>query len=140
MSVVKAERKEGKLEVLNCVWELCVYTLQACKSEKKFPKRDRWILAKPIADEALNALKCIRMANSIYVTCEAEFEFRHMNQVEAYGHLESMLSLIELAYKTFGIESHSIEHWVGLVVDTENKLKSWTKSDKERYKKGDSAQ
>ena len=81
MSVVKAERKEGKLEVFNCVWELCVCTLQACKSEKKFPKRDRWILAKPIADEALNALKCIRMANSIYVTCEAEFEFRHMNQV-----------------------------------------------------------
>lgn len=142
MAVLEAERGEGKFEVLTCAWNLCVYTLNTCKSEKNFPKRDRWILAKPIVEECLNAIRCIRKANAVQVTSEADYAYRHEQQAEAYGCLESLLTLIELACKANGIESRVIEFWTGLAMAAEEKLKAWTKRDRERYKnfiKGDSA-
>ncbi|MBR2822686.1 MAG: hypothetical protein IKE24_03240 [Clostridia bacterium] len=57
MSVAKGDRKESSsnLETARTMKGLCVYTIQICKNEKNFPKRDRWILTAPIVKCAVKA-------------------------------------------------------------------------------------
>ena len=57
MSVAKGDRKETStnLETAKMLKGLCVYTIQICKNEKNFPKRDRWILTAPIVKCAVKA-------------------------------------------------------------------------------------
>lgn len=133
MSVIKAKRQEGKLSVLVKAREMCVYTITICKNEKNFPKRNRWILTQPIVSEALEIMSCIRRANAVNVETKEDYIYRRQQQIEAYSRCEAMLTLIEIAYKVLSIDSERIEHWTGLVVETESLLQRWKRSDKERY-------
>lgn len=134
MSVIKAKRKPGKFEILPKVREMCAYTITICKNEKNFPKRDRWILTQPIVNEALAVMTCIRRANAVRVVEPEDYTYRRSQQVEAFSHAEALLSLIDIAYTELGIESDRVEYWTGLVLEVEDKLKGWRKSDRERYK------
>lgn len=134
MSVIKAKRKPGKFEILPKVREMCAYTVQICKNEKNFPKRDRWILTQPIVNEALAVLACIRRANAVRVTRAEDYIYRRSQQVEAYAHAEALLALIDVAYISLSIESGRVEYWTGLILEVEEKLGGWRKSDRERYK------
>lgn len=100
-----------------------------------FPKSQRWILAKPIADECIAALSCIRRANAVYVQTVDDWKYRRSQQVQAHSHLDTLLSLIDVAYGAFAFPDNSAEHWTKLTVAADEKLKSWMKSDKERYTK-----
>lgn len=51
-----------------------------------------------------------------------------------YDECLRMLSLVDLAYNSFSIESKRIEYWTGLILKADDRLKAWMKSDKERYK------
>lgn len=44
------------------------------------------------------------------------------------------MSLIDIAYTTLHIEAERVQYWVRLVLDVEEKLKGWRKSDRERYR------
>ena len=134
MSVRVGDRNEGTLGVLNDIRILGTYTIQSCKQEKVFPKSSRWIMAKPIVDECISALTCVRRANAVYVQTKFDYDYRRNNQVQAHSHLDAMLSLIDLAYTSFDIDSKKIEYWTGLILKADDKLKAWMKSDKERYK------
>lgn len=134
LSVRKGDRSEGNLQVLNLIRNLSAYTLQKCRSEKVFPKSSRWVMAKPIMDECINALTCVRRANAVYVGEDADaWRYRRNQQVQAHSHLDALLSLIDLAYTSFRIEPKQIEYWTKLAVDADEKLKAWMKADKERY-------
>lgn len=133
MSVIKAKRQEGKLSVLVKAREMCVYTITICKNEKNFPKRNRWILTQPIVSEALAIMSCIRRANAVNVETKEDYIYRRQQQIEAYSRCEAMLTLMEIAYKVLSIDSERVEHWTGLVVETESLLQRWKRSDKERY-------
>jgi hypothetical protein len=132
MSVRKGDRGETKLEVLDRCRLLSTYTVQACRNEKIFPKSSRWIMAKPIVDECLSAITCIRRANAADLF--EQMEYRRNQQSEAFCHLEALLTLINLAYDSFSIEGGKIETWTGHVIHTENTLRAWMKSDKQRLK------
>lgn len=134
MSVRVGDRSEGTLSVLNDIRVLGEYTIQICKSEKVFPKSSRWILSKPIVDECVSALACVRRANAVFVQTEMDYHYRRNQQVQAHSHLDAMLSLVDLAYNSFSIESKRIEYWTGLILKADDRLKAWMKSDKERYK------
>ena len=56
MSVIKAKRSEGRLEILTQANNLAAYTVQICKNEKYFPKRDRWIMTQHIAVSSARTL------------------------------------------------------------------------------------
>lgn len=133
MSVRKGDRTSGKLEVLNCISVLSSHTIRTCRSEKVFPKSSRWIMAKPIVDECISAFTCVRRANSVLVKTQQDYEYRRSQQVEAHSHLEALLSLIDLAYNAFDIEARRVEYWTGLVLQADELLKSWMRSDKKRY-------
>ena len=113
---------------------MCAYTIQICKNEKNFPKRDRWILTQPIINEALSIMSCIRRANAVRVEVKEDYMYRRSEQVKAYSHAEAMLTLMDIAYVSLGIESHRIEHWTGLVLEVEKLVQKWRRSDKARYK------
>ena len=135
MSVRTGDRTEGTLGVLNEISKLGEYTVQMCRNEKVFPKSSRWVMAKPIVDECIAAITCVRRANAVFVHTEDDWRYRRNNQVMAHSHLDAMLSLIDLAYISFNIEPKRIEYWTGLALHADDKLKAWMKSDKERYTK-----
>ncbi len=134
MAVIRVNRRPGKFEILSKAMDLCVYTITICKNEKHFPKRNRWILTQPIVNEAVAILTNVRYANSVRITEREDYLYRRQMQAEAFAHSEALLSLIEIAYNCLNLEPERVEYWTGLVVEVEDKIKGWQRSDRERYK------
>lgn len=138
MSVRVGDRQQGKLQVLNKARVLKRYTLAVLKNDKYFPKSVRWMYAQPIHQEMRAACSCIRRANAVRVSDtinkENEYKYRRMQQVEAYAHLEALLDLIDDIYLARYISGRQAEHWTQLIVETEEYLMAWVRSDAERYK------
>lgn len=135
MSVVQGKRHEGLLTVITKANELAVYTIKICGNEKNFPKHYRWCITSKIVDAVLEINNCIVKANSIYVTTGTDYEDRRRFQTLALSNTYALLSMIDIAYRTFGIESDRIKYWTGLVVEVQGYLRNWKKSDAERYRK-----
>ena len=138
MSVRVGDRQQGKLQVLNKARVLKRYTLAVLKNDKYFPKSVRWMYAQPIHQEMRAACSCIRRANAVRVSDtinkENDYKYRRMQQVEAYAHLEALLDLIDDVYLARYISGRQAEHWTQLIVETEEYLMAWVRSDAERYK------
>lgn len=135
MAVPTYKRHPQKFGVLTKALDLASFTAKLCGNEKNFPKKYRWMLTQEIVKTSLNIATDIRMANAINVQSSSEYRSRKALQVRAYERCEALLTLIEVAWQTIGISGISIEHWVGMVVDVEDALNTWKKSDKERYQK-----
>ena len=133
MSVRKGDRGEGKLQVLNKARELKKYSLARLKNEKTYPKSTRWLYAVSIAAEVFDASICLKRANATYVTCKEEYEYRHMEQVKAHAHLDALLDLIDDAYNAGYVSGDQVEYWTGLILRTDDLLKAWIGSDKQKY-------
>lgn len=99
MSVRSGDRTQGKLEVLNLAMNLCTHTLRLCRTERYFPKSQRWLLTQKIASEAVDALTCIRKANATLVDgTEDHYRLRSGYQAEAHAHLGALYALVDIAY------------------------------------------
>ena len=135
MSVPKGCRTEGKLQVLTDLQALCVYTIQICKNEKNFPKRDRWILTAPIVKCAVKAYAKVLEANAIVVVKLDDYMMRRKCQIQARKKLKAMLGLIEIAYTTLSLEDDRLEYWTGYVKNCLELLSKWRAADRKRYAK-----
>lgn len=144
MSVRKGDRGAGKLQVLNKARKLKAHSLKKIKCDKLeekeqkgacFPKSTRWLYAAPIAEEVRAACTCIRHANSVYVHNNDDYRYRHREQTKAHANLDALLDLIDDAYDAGYITGDQVEYWTGLVCETDELLKAWIKSDKEKYGK-----
>jgi hypothetical protein len=137
MSVVKSKRGEGKLLVITKSNELAAYTMRICTNEKNFPKRFRWCITNKIVESAIEINNCVNAANSVYVnpqTAAEDFALRRKYQTKALAQTYVLLSMIDLAYRTFGIESSRVEYWTRLAYEVQNLLRNWRNSDYDRYK------
>ena len=139
MSVPKSKRGTPKLEVITKANELATHTIHICSNENCFPKRYRWCITAKIVDAAVEISRLINMANSVYVNPESEhwkadLELRRGYQVQALAQTYSLLTMMDIAYRTFGIEGSKMDHWTGLVVSVQNLLRNWKRSDENRYK------
>lgn len=134
MSVPETKRSDGKLKVVTKSRELESYTVRICSNEKNFPKRYRWCVTNKIVDAAIEIANCIEMANSVFVKTQRDYALRRNYQLKARAHIFSLLSMIDLGYRTFGIESNRVEFWTSLVCDVRKLLDSWIKSEEDRYK------
>ena len=134
MSVVKSKRGEGQLVVITKAEELAEYSVKICKNEKHFPKAFRWCFTMKIVDEAVSIYTLIREANTIFVTTKEDYSLRRRKQLEALSLTDSLLGLIDLAKRVYGLDSDRVEHWVLLVKNVSKPLRKWLKSDEERYK------
>lgn len=134
MSVRKGDRNEGKLQVLNKARALKTYTIDRAKT---FPKSTRWIYAAPIVNEIRAACISIRHANSVHFPSEyqKDNEYRRREQILAHASLDALLDLIEDAYAAHYISGDQLDYWTGLVVEADELLKAWIKSDTAKLKK-----
>lgn len=119
--------------------ELATHTIHICSNESCFPKRYRWCITAKIVDAAVEISRLINMANSVYVNPESEhwkadWELRRGYQVQALAQTYSLLTMMDIAYRTFGIEGSKMDYWTGLVINVQNLLRNWKRSDENRYK------
>ena len=134
MSVPKGKRTEGKLQVLVELQALCTYTIQICKNEKNFPKRDRWILTQHIVKLAVEAYTLARKANAVRVMTMDDYKLRRSYQIQCKSSLEALLGLIDIAYMALGLDGQRVEFWTKSVISAEDKLAAWRSGDRKRYK------
>ncbi len=134
MSVPKGCRTEGKLQVLTDLQVLCVYTIQICKNEKNFPKRDRWILTAHIVRHAVDTYSFARQANAVRVATMEDYKLRREYQIRCRTSLEALLGLIEVAYITLSLSGDRVEFWTKSVIGAEEKLSAWRSGDRKRYR------
>ena len=137
MSVAKGDRGRtaDNLETARVLKGLCVYTIQICKNEKNFPKRDRWLLTQPIVKCAVNAYAQARKANSIRVTTEDDYRLRRRYQTKAKANLEALLGLIEIAYDGLSLDGERVAYWTRCVMEAERLMSAWKASDRKRFRK-----
>lgn len=134
MSVVKSKRKTGKLAVITKANELATYTIRICSNENNFPKRYRWCITSKIVESALEINNMANKANSVYVKDKDDYNLRKRFQTAALAETYSLISMIDIAYRTFGIKSGRIKHWTGLIIDVQKLLRNWRRNDYRRYK------
>ena len=134
MSVRKGDRTEGKLQVLNKARILKSYSIDRAKT---FPKSTRWLYAAPVVNEVRSACLSIRHANSVHFPSEfpKENEYRRREQIIAHASLDALLDLIEDAYAAHYISGDQLDYWTGLVIEADELLKAWIKSDTAKLKK-----
>lgn len=134
MSVPKGARTEGQLQVMIELQALCTYTIQICKNEKNFPKRDRWILTQHIVKHAVDAYSLARQANAVRVSTMEDYKLRREYQIRCRTSLEALLGLIEIAYMCLGLDGSRVEFWTKSVISAESRLSAWRNGDRKRYK------
>ena len=132
MSVPEYARALGKSKVISAALENCKHTLKVCKSEKNFPKRDRWILTNKIVSDAEDILKCCILSTNITVTTAGDYELRRRYQMQAKGYAMDQLALMLIAYESLSLEI-SEEYWIDLVDKFLALLQKWNDSDRRRY-------
>lgn len=135
MAVVAGKRKDGELKFLTGSAKLAKYTMDICGNEKSFPKRYRWCFIGKIVDAAIEIYVVAFRANKVYVDPgDMEAAMRRFNlQSESIEATYQLEALANLAYQMFGLDESRIEFWTTLINEARNKLRSWRKSDKERF-------
>lgn len=135
MSVVKSKQSEGKLLVVTKSRALAEYTLRICANEKNFPKRYRWCLTAKIVDSAMNISNGVNMANSVYVRDETDYMLRKRYQTQALAETYVLLSMIDIAYHAYNLETARVEYWARLIYDVQNLIRNWRKAEIEKHDK-----
>lgn len=135
MSVVKSKQSEGKLVVITKARDLAEYTLKICANEKTFPKRYRWCLTSKIVESAMNINNGVNMANSVFVRDDTDYILRKRYQTQALAETYALLSMVDIAYRTYSLETARVEHWTRLIYDVQNLIRNWCKAEIEKHDK-----
>ena len=135
MSVVKSKQSEGKLAVITKARDLAEYTLKICANEKTFPKRYRWCLTSKIVESAMNINNGVNMANSVFVRDDTDYILRKHYQTQALAETYALLSMVDIAYRTYSLETARVEHWTRLIYDVQNLIRNWRKAEIEKHDK-----
>jgi hypothetical protein len=137
MAVVESERGETKMAWWKSITKLNAYTITAVTNEKVIPKRYRWVVAQRLLDSSMSMLENAIKANSVYVKEEfkkSDYELRRKFQKLAYAETHTMLTLVDIAYKTFKeMTEHKVKTWIGLILSAQTDLKNWIENDSKRY-------
>lgn len=135
MSVVKSKQSEGKLVVITKARDLAEYTLKICANEKTFPKRYRWCLTSKIVENAMNINNGVNMANSVFVRDDTDYILRKRYQTQALAETYALLSMVDIACRTYSLETARVEHWTRLIYDVQNLIRNWRKAEIEKHDK-----
>lgn len=135
MPVPKSLREEGELRVVTEARGLAAHSIRICSNENTFPKRYRWCITSKIIDTAIDICSNIDKANAVYVSDTNDYALRKGFQNKAIVNTYSLLTLINIAYTTFDIENSKIMYWTKMVTTVQKLLRSWKKSDSDRYNK-----
>ena len=139
MSVLKNERKESGMQFLDNMKILHYFTLEFCMS---MPKRWGSFLTEDICKLATKALVKVKKANSVFPTNQEERQIRKNLFNDAYGDLESMVTLVDNLYDfcensgnvNFKLNLKKVEKWIQAISIEMKLIKGVMKKDSERFK------
>lgn len=152
MAVEKSKRGENKFEVFLKARELAVYTNQITQNRNVFKRNKATAtvtadgkevtvvfeqdpeLLKDIVHSANQIFLLAWKANNIMVKDDAEkWKMRSSLQQEAILECNSLLAMVQLAYKVFHLSGKRIEFWAKSVVEVRGLLRNWHDGDQNRY-------
>ena len=136
MSVRSDLRGKTKLAVLESAKKLSEHTLRKCTNNDIFPLRFRNSIINRLTGEAMDIVINISKAHYTPTKTLDDYKKRREYQIEARGHLQALLALIDLAYKMFGnLTGKMVDYWTGLCEQTEKELLDWMIQDNINYSK-----
>lgn len=133
MSKLESNRTPGKYDVLQASKELAGYTLKLTMNEKHFPKRYRFSVTEKLNNKVIEIIDLLVMANELYPNSRIELERRLLWQKQARAACRSLMTLMEIAADTFGVNAGTLEHWTGQAADVRRHITAWIIADKERF-------
>lgn len=113
--------------------ELAKKVLDKLCKEKVFPKRSRWVIAKKIADLAVDFYSAIEEANGIKVITQGERDERHKAQTLAMAKLKSLDGALNLAMDVLSINPDYLDEISELEKTCERVIQGWINSEIKRY-------
>ena len=129
----ESARDPGKYDVLQAAKELAGYTIKLTSNENHFPKRYRLSVVNKIQEQAINIVDWLIMAQEIYPNTEAELDQRLLYQKQARAACRSMMTLMEIAANTFGINAGTFAYWTEMTKNVRNHTTAWIRSDIKRF-------
>ena len=123
---------------LNACWEareLAMHTIRICTNENIFLPIYKEALTDKLINLSLSIYLNVWSANNVRVTRSNEWLRRHTLQKQALLSCESMLALIGLSRQVFHLRSKKVNYWSKLLIDIENSIRKWEKSDIKRFSK-----
>ena len=133
MSVPKSKRSPCILQAALKARELCVHTLHLTKGKKFIPEYQE-ALTNHINALAISIYINVRTANDIVVKNEDDLKDRVSLQKKAAASCNNLMYLISVAHHLFHLRSRSVVNWCNMAIETRDIIKSWSDSDKKRYK------
>lgn len=140
-TVHKNERKESSVEFDNTyfkVYEDCVAIISNNFGGKKELVEKYSLYVQVMKKECLTTVseigRNIRIANSIFPICKAEFQTRRIAQEKALGLCFDLLTKYQLIMKTLDVSDNKYVEEIKNIRHEINCLKNWRKSDNKRYK------
>ena len=133
MSVPEGLRKCGKLKVLIEALDLTDYTLEITRNTKVFKPEYKEILTDDIIKLTKRMYINLFRANRIIVNGKADAERRLSLQVQSLEDCEDLLSLIQIAQKTFHLKLKRIKFWGSKICSVKSLINSWHTAEIERY-------
>ena len=83
----------------------------------------------------MNINNGVNMANSVFVRDEADYILRKRYQTQALAETYALLSMVDIAYRTYSLETARVEYWTRLIYDVQNLVRNWRKVEIEKHDK-----
>ena len=135
MAVRKGDQEEGKLRALNAARIMVDYTYNRVHDKNICPKNEKWLLIRPIWENAMIAQEQLSCANDIRVETKADAEERLLLEKKAIGHMDVLLANIDILNLKGMISDDRAEYWSKLVKDTKFMTQALLKANRASYKK-----
>lgn len=133
MAVNTAHRKEPtEMNVITKAKDVFKHSRLMIKTDKHFPKKERFMLVKNIYEFSREIVTKLIAANDYMLADEEQRKLRLRYQLEAVTACKNLLFLVEQAYEESYISSGSCVYWTQLICDVKNMTLAWYKKDKQR--------
>lgn len=133
MSVQQSHRKEPtEMNVITKAKDVFKHSRIMIRTEKHFPKKERFMLVKDIYEYSKEIVVKLLAANDMILTVEGQRELRLRYQLEAVTACKKLMFLVEQAYEENYISGDSCAYWTQMITDVKNMTLAWNRKDRQR--------
>lgn len=133
MAVATSNRKEPtEMNVITKAKDVFKHSRNMIKTDKYFPKKERFMLTKDIYESSREIVTKLIAANDLLLSVDTQREVRLLYQIEAVTACKKLLFLVEQAYEEKYISGSSCAYWSQLLSGVKNMTLAWNKKDRLR--------
>ena len=133
MSVQQSHRKEPtEMNVITKAKDVFKHSRIMIRTEKHFPKKERFMLVKDIYEYSKEIVVKLLAANDMILAVDGQRELRLRYQLEAVTACKKLMFLVEQAYEENYISGDSCAYWTQMICDVKNMTLAWNRKDRQR--------